>query len=231
MLQGLGWRWWRGSAIKRKKPHASGDIPTPCCEVEYTQWIFQVRSFRESYTDEAIKNAVIANCQGRANVVVRVNNLIERLDRQFGVEQAGDEILREFHQMIQGPKESVQDFGAKLECVFRTINKWFPGWYVPVQLKTRFFDQINNRLRDSMHYLYDRPEASFEDLLLVAMHAEVELRDHNLTKAKAITVIEPDKNAKALGVRLNSLNEKLKSLGQYLKSATFTAKLKFSKPN
>ena len=82
-----------------------------------------------------------------------------------------------------------------------------------------------------MHYLYDRPKASFEDLLLAAMHAEVESRDHNVTKAKAVTVMEPDKDVKALGVGLNDLNEQLKSLGQYLKSATFTAKSKFSKLN
>ena len=50
-------------------PIFSGDVPMPCGEAEYTQWIFQVHSFRESYTDEAIKNAVIANCRGRANVV------------------------------------------------------------------------------------------------------------------------------------------------------------------
>ena len=119
-------------------PIFSGDIPTPHCEVEYTQWIFQVRSFRESYTNEAIKNAIIANCRGWANVVVHakgfdtdLNNLIEWLDQQFGVGQACDEILREFHQMMQGPEESVQDFGAKLECIFRTINECFPGWYVP----------------------------------------------------------------------------------------------------
>ena len=134
-----------------------------------------------------------------------------------------------FNQMIQGPKESVQDFGAKLECIFRTINERFSGWYVPVQLKTRFFHGINDRLRDSMRYLYDRPEASFEDLLLAAMRAEVESRDHHLTKAKAVTVIEPDKESEVSGVGLNDLNEQLKSLGQYLKSATFTAKTKFSK--
>ena len=53
----------------------SGDVPTPCGEAEYTQWIFQVRSFRESYTDEAIKNAIITNCRGRANVIVRAKAL------------------------------------------------------------------------------------------------------------------------------------------------------------
>ena len=137
---------------KKSKPPTlpifSGEIPTPRGEAEYQQWIFQVHSFRESYTDEAIKNAIIANCRGCANAVVRangfdtdLNNLIERLDSQFGIGQAGDEILREFHQMIQGPKESVQDFGAKLECVFRTINERFPGWYALIQLKTRFFTE------------------------------------------------------------------------------------------
>ena len=51
-------------------PIFSGDTPTQHGEVEYQQWIFQIHSFRESYTDEAIKNAIIANCRGRANVVI-----------------------------------------------------------------------------------------------------------------------------------------------------------------
>ena len=65
-------------------PIFSGDVPTLRGEAEYTQWIFQVRSFRESYTNEAINNAAIANCRGQAHVVVRVkgfdkdlNHLIE----------------------------------------------------------------------------------------------------------------------------------------------------------
>ena len=50
-----------------------------------------------------------------------------------------------------------------------------------------------------------------------------------LQKKKAVTVIEPDKESEMSGVGLNDLNEQLKSLGQYLKSATFTAKTKFSR--
>ena len=80
-----------------------------------------------------------------------------------------------------------------------------------------------------MCYLYDRPEASFEDLLLAAMWAEVESRDHHLTKVKAITVIEPEKEVEISGVELNDLNKQLKSPGQYLKSTTFMAKSKFMK--
>ena len=85
--------------------------------------------------------------------VQRVLLQIFDIDRQFGVGQAGDDILREFCQMIQGPEQSVQDFGAKLECAFRTINEQLPGWYVPIQLKTRFFHGINDCIRDLMHFL------------------------------------------------------------------------------
>ena len=78
--------------------------------------------------------------------------------------------------MTQSPKESVQDFGAKLECIFSMIdlNERFPGWYAPVQLKARFFHGINDRLRDSMRYLYEQPNMTFEDLLLTAMRVEGE---------------------------------------------------------
>ena len=226
------------SAVGTKKnskppslPIFSGEQPTPCGEAEYQQWVFQVRSFRESYTDEAIKNAVIANCHGRANTVVRakgfdadLGDIIERLDKQFGVGQAGDEILREFHQMIQGPKESVQDFGAKLECIFGTINERFPGWYAPVQLKARFFHGINDRLRDSMRYLYEQPNTTFEDLLLTAMRVEGESRTSSTAKAKAVAAFEAGEGSSSPEPDLTDLTDHLVSLGQYLKSANFTGK-------
>ena len=84
-------------------PIFSGDVPMPRGEAEYTQWIFQVCSFRESHTNEAIKNAVIANCRGCANVVVRakgfdtdLNDLIKQLDQQFDVGQAGVKFCESF---------------------------------------------------------------------------------------------------------------------------------------
>ena len=61
------------------------------------------------------------------------------------------------------------------------------------------------------------------------MRTKVKSRDHHLTKVKAVTVTEPNRENKASGIGLNDLNEQLKSLGQYLKSATFTTKTKSSR--
>ena len=129
-------------------PIFSGEQPTPRGEAEYQQWVFQVRSFRESYTDEAIKNAVIANCHGQANTVVRakgfnanLGDIIERLDKQFGVGQAGDEILWEFHQMIQGLKESVQDFGGEIRMHFWHNKRTVPGMVCPGTTENAFLSR------------------------------------------------------------------------------------------
>ena len=82
-----------------------------------------------------------------------------------------------------------------------------------------------------MRYLYDRPEASFKDLLLAGMRAKVESRDHNITRAKAVTATELNKDTENTGGELHDLTEQLKSLGQYLKSSTYTTKSKFLKGN
>ena len=61
------------------------------------------------------------------------------------------------------------------------------------------------------------------------MRAKVKSRDNNVTRAKAVMVVKPDKGAELLGVGLTDLNEELKSLGQYLKSDTYMVKSKISK--
>ena len=126
--------------------------------------------------------------------------------------------------MIQGLKESVQDFGAKLECIFGTINERFPGWYAPVQLKARFFHGINDRLRDSMRYLYEQPNTTFEDLLLTAMRVEGESRTSSTAKAKAVAALGAGEGSSSPESDLTDLTNHLVSLGQYLKSANFTGK-------
>ena len=58
--------------------------------------------------------------------------MIVRLVKYFGMGVTDDELLREFHQLSQGARELVQDYGAKLECQFRCLQERFPGRYVAV---------------------------------------------------------------------------------------------------
>ena len=51
-------------------PIFSGEKPTPRGEVEYNNWIFQVKNLRKTYTDDAIRNGVVASVRGIANIIV-----------------------------------------------------------------------------------------------------------------------------------------------------------------
>ena len=51
-------------------PNFSGEIPTPKGEAEFDNWIFQIKSPQSTYTDDAIRNAVVSNVRGIAKMVV-----------------------------------------------------------------------------------------------------------------------------------------------------------------
>ena len=111
-------------------PVFSGELPTPEGEAEFDKWIFQIKSLQQSYTDPAIRNAVVSNVRGIAKTVVRavgndieLSNMILHLENRFGLGETNDTLLLEFHQMVQGPNEKIQDFGSKLECKFKILQE------------------------------------------------------------------------------------------------------------
>ena len=70
-----------------------------------------------------------------------LSEMILHIEDQFGFGETNDTLLLEFHQMIQGLNEKIQDFGSKLECKFKILQERFPGRYAAVQLKDRFLQQ------------------------------------------------------------------------------------------
>ena len=73
------------------------------------------------YTNDAIRNAVVSYVSGIANTVVHavgydteLPEMISQLEDRFGLGEKNDNLLLEFHQMVQGPNEKVQDFSSKL---------------------------------------------------------------------------------------------------------------------
>ena len=73
-------------------PNFLVELPMPKGEVEFDNWIFQVKNLRKTYTDDAIRNGVVSSVQGVANKVVRavgyeatLAEIIECLDLKFGL--------------------------------------------------------------------------------------------------------------------------------------------------
>ena len=204
----------------------SGEVPTPKGEAEFDNWIFQLKSLQKMYMDDAIRNAVVSHMRGIANTVVctvgydaELPEMISQLEDRFGLGETNDNLLLEFHQMVQGPNEKVQDFGSKRECKFKILQERFPGRYAAVQLKDRFFSGMHDKMHDSMRFLYTQDDCSFSKLLKAAMTAEAEHKSRVLVKAKAVTaeVVTNPANQE-----LTSIQNQLDSMSKILKSAQFS---------
>ena len=176
--------------------------------------------------DDAIRNALVSHVRGIANMVVRavgcdaeIPEMISKLADRFGLGETNGNLLLEFHQMVQGPNEKVQDFSSKLECKFKILQERFPGRYAAVQLKERFLSGMHQKMCDSMQFLYTQDNCSFSKLLKAAMTTEAEHKSSVLVKAKAeaVKIVTNPANQE-----LTSIQSQLDSMSKILKSAQFS---------
>ena len=178
-------------------PTFSGELPTPKGEAEIDNYLFQIKLLRSSYTENAIRNAIVATVRGHAKIAIHaigydssLSAMINQLEGRFMEKETTDILLQEFHQMMMGPKDKVHEFGGRLEYKFRLLQERCPGRYNMAQLKDRLFHGMTDKLRDSVRYLFTNPAIDFNQLLKAAMTCEIETTSRQATKAKAMQFTE-----------------------------------------
>ena len=103
---------YAGASVKNSKnpslPAFSGEVPTPKGEAEYDNYIFQLKLLRSSYTDDAIRNAMVATMRGHMKIAIRaisydsgLDVMLQQLENRFGLGESVD-IL---HQMMHHKKK------------------------------------------------------------------------------------------------------------------------------
>ena len=92
-----------------------------------------------------------------------------------------------------------------------------------MQLKNRFFSGLQDKMRDSMRFLYTQEDCTFSKLLKAAMIAEAESKPRVTAKVKAATA---DTNTNNSNQELSSIQSQLDSMSKILKSAQFNKNAK-----
>ena len=218
-------------------PIFSGEMPTPKGEVEFDNYIFQLQMLRSSYTDDAIRNAIVATVRTQAKMAIRaigydssLDAMIKQLQDRFGLGETVDLLGQEFHQLMQQPKEKVGEFGGKLEYKFRLLQEKCPGRYVDEQLRDRLFHGMSDKLRDSVRFLYSQPGCSFTKLLRAAMTCENEAASRALIKAKSLQV-GVEGNEQVANDGIGSIQKQLDQMRTILKGANFKPNSGFKHQN
>ena len=198
-------------------PTFSGVVPVPKGEGSYEQFMFQIRGFKNSYPEEAMKNGIIGSVTDAARDYLDfigfdkdLDVIIRALERQYGKGQTTDRIQQEFYQLSQERGETIQQFAGRIELKYKKLVELYPGRYTEEMLKERLFYGMTQHLRNSMRYLYKQPTTVYDELLQSAKEAESEWMDNKL-RVKSTTVEDPGKREREeLKERLERLTESMK---------------------
>ena len=168
-------------------PTFSGTLPVPKGEGSYEQFMFQIRGFKNSYPEEAMKNGIIGSVTDAARDYLDfigfdkdLDVIIRALERRYGKGQTTDRIQQEFYQLAQERGETIQQFAGRIELKYKKLVELYPGRYTEEMLKERLFYGMTQHLRNSMRYLYKQPTTVYDELLQSAKEAESEWIDNKL---------------------------------------------------
>ena len=140
-------------------PRFSGALPVPKGEGSYDQYMFQLKGFCATYTDDAIKSGMISSITDDARDYLdfigfdkELPVLISTLEERYGKGETTDKIQQEFYQLTQDRNEQVQQFAGRLEFRYKKLVTSYSDRYNSNTLKEHLFDGMTQHLQDSMRY-------------------------------------------------------------------------------
>ena len=127
-------------------PKFSGTLPVPKGEGSFEQFMFQIRGFKCSYMEEAMKNGIVGavtdGAQDYLDFIGFENDLttiIDALDMRYGKGQSTDPIQQEFYQLSQERGETIQQLVGRMELKYKKLVELYPGRYTKDILKEQLF--------------------------------------------------------------------------------------------
>ena len=153
-------------------------------KVSWRKWELQVKGLEGSYTDKAIKEAMLKALKGDAfaaaeplSGVCTWQQLLEILRGKFTTVHSLDVLMGQFYQIAQG-LDTVAQFAIKLEHHLGSIRNSHPGAVSDVDffrhLREKFFHGLSERMRSSLRHKYDDKAIDYHSLLAYARVIEGE---------------------------------------------------------
>ena len=163
-------------------PMFSGNEPTPKDECSIQTFLFQVRSARQDVTNQAVRNALISALRGPASEFVEyigltspLDTIIKEMEERFVRNIPPDALVCEFHQLQQGRHEKIKEFAGRIEKLYKKLMDQLPDRYPDKALmKDHLFYGMHPYMRDSLRFLFQKPEIDYTQLLKAASAAEIE---------------------------------------------------------
>ena len=163
-------------------PTFSGNEPTPKDECSIQTFLFQVWSARQDVADQAVRNALIRVLRGPASEFIEyigltspLDTIVKEMEERFVRNIPPDALVCEFHQLQQGRHEKIKEFAGRIEKLYKKLMDQLPDQYPDKALmKDHLFYGMHPYMRDSLRFLFQKPEIDYTQLLKAASAAKIE---------------------------------------------------------
>ena len=101
--------------------------------------------------------------------------------------------MQEFNCIAQGKSEKVQTFVLHLEWALKAIKQQYPYAMTKEEghrhLKDHLFNRLKPNLHNALHYLYDKPDSKYSQLVMASRKAEMETLGSSVSEGRAKSAI------------------------------------------
>ena len=107
-----------------------------------------------------------------------LDNIWEKFKWLYGSVESSDTLMQDFYRIAQGKSEKVQNFVLHLERALKAIKQQYS--YVMTKeeghryLKDHLFHGLKPPLCNALHYLYDKPDSQYSQLVTASRKAKTE---------------------------------------------------------
>ena len=138
-----------------------------------------------NFSEPLVRAAITKSCVGDAADAMcclppgaTLDDILEKFKWFYGSVESFDTLIQEFFHIPQGKSEKVQTFVLHLEWAMKAIRQQYPYAMTEEEghrhLKDCLFHGLKPNLCNAIHYLYDKPDSQYSQLVMASRKAEME---------------------------------------------------------
>ena len=168
--------------------------------VWFELWYHAISDAHKYFNEQFVRVALTKSCVGDAADVMcclppgaTLDDILEKFKWLYGSVESSDTLMQEFYCIAQGKSKEIQTFVLHLEWALKAIKEQHPYAMTEEEghrhLKDHLFHGLKPDLCNALHYLYDRPDSQYSQLVMASRKAETETLRSSVSEVRAKSTV------------------------------------------
>ena len=168
--------------------------------VQFEQWYHAISYAWKNFNEQLVRAAITKSCIRNAADAMcclpprpTLDDILEMFKWLHGSVESSDTLMQEFYRIAQGKSEKVQTFVLHLERALKAIKQQHPYAMTEEEghrhLKDHLFHGLKSNLHNALHYLCDKPNSQYSQLVMALGNAETETLGSSVSEVRAKSTV------------------------------------------